>query len=95
MTHIVFLFQAPAQSTDSKTVCCCCCESDPITATLKIDRCAYVPGECVTISAEIDDKTGRGVNKSEIELVMVGDLFLLLGIVLMHKDSCFVDECKT
>jgi len=38
---------------------------------MRIDRLGYVPGESITIHADIDDKTGRGVNKSEMQLVMV------------------------
>lgn len=71
MHFVSFTKQSPAQSTDSKTVCCCCCETGPITATLRIDRVGYVPGESIVISGEIDDKTGKGVHKSQVELVMV------------------------
>ncbi|XP_053405767.1 arrestin domain-containing protein 3-like isoform X2 [Mercenaria mercenaria] len=60
---------APAQVSDSKTVCCCCCESQPITATFRIDRSGYVPGESISCNAEIQEGTGRGVHSSKIKLV--------------------------
>lgn len=62
---------APAQSTDSKTVCCCCCETAPLTATFRIDKTGYVPGESISCNAEIQEGTGRGVHSSKIKLVML------------------------
>lgn len=61
---------APAQTTDSKTVCCCCCESPPITATFRLDRSGYVPGENIICNAEINEGTGKGVHSSKIKLIM-------------------------
>ncbi|KAL4228239.1 hypothetical protein ACF0H5_013672 [Mactra antiquata] len=61
---------APQQCTDSKTVCCCCCESSPITATFRIDKTGYVPGEPIICNAEINEGTGRGVHSSVVKLVM-------------------------
>ncbi|XP_060553147.1 arrestin domain-containing protein 3-like isoform X2 [Ruditapes philippinarum] len=61
---------SPQQSNDSKTVCCCCCESQPITATFRIDRTGYVPGESICCNAEINEGTGRGVHSSKVKLMM-------------------------
>ncbi|XP_045216585.2 arrestin domain-containing protein 17-like isoform X3 [Mercenaria mercenaria] len=81
---------APAQVSDSKTVCCCCCESQPITATFRIDRSGYVPGESISCNAEIQEGTGRGVHSSKIKLVRLAvdvldtpfDLKLQLPVII-------------
>lgn len=61
---------SPVQTTDSKTVCCLCCESDPVFATFRLDKIAYVPGESIVFDAEIQDGTGRGINSSVVKLLM-------------------------
>lgn len=60
------------QATDSKTVCCLCCESDPVSATFRLDKVAFVPGETIVFDADIQDGTGRGINSSVVKLIMVG-----------------------
>ena len=51
-----------------KTLCCLWCMSGPISATLKLSRTAFVPGETISILAEADNKSGRKVRSSSIKL---------------------------
>ncbi|XP_053405235.1 arrestin domain-containing protein 3-like [Mercenaria mercenaria] len=62
---------SPAQTEDAKTVCCMCCESDPVSATFRIDKIGYVPGESIVFDAEIRDGTGRGINSSVVKFIML------------------------
>ncbi|XP_053405237.1 arrestin domain-containing protein 3-like isoform X2 [Mercenaria mercenaria] len=62
---------APAQTEDAKTVCCMCCESDPVSATFRIDKIGCVPGESIVFDAEIKDGTGRGINSSVVKFIML------------------------
>ncbi|KAH3812605.1 arrestin domain-containing protein 3-like [Dreissena polymorpha] len=59
---------ASQQVSGSMTACCWCCETPPISASLRIDKTGYVPGEWVVVNAEFQDGTGKGVAKSSIRL---------------------------
>ncbi|KAL4228949.1 hypothetical protein ACF0H5_011989 [Mactra antiquata] len=60
-----------ATCSDQKTLCCLCCESDPISATVTIDRTGYVPGEAVSFRAEINNQSTREMSCSKAQLNMV------------------------
>ncbi|XP_045187225.2 arrestin domain-containing protein 3-like isoform X2 [Mercenaria mercenaria] len=67
-----------SSKTDEKTLCCLCCKSDPITATVMLDRTGYVPGESVVFRAEINNRSDREMTCSSAKLVM---------LVLYHATS--------
>lgn len=47
------------QNQQNKFLCCLCCKSGPITGTLSLNRCGYVPGEAIYFNAEIQNMTSR------------------------------------
>ena len=61
--------QEPAQVTDSKTICCWCCASGPISARVWIDRTGYVPGQLVPFCAQVENRSGRQMLGSKVQLV--------------------------
>ncbi|XP_064609279.1 arrestin domain-containing protein 3-like [Liolophura sinensis] len=56
---------------NSKTLCCLCCESGPITASFKLNRQGYVPGEHIPCFAEICNNANKKMDNSFIKLVQV------------------------
>ncbi|BFY98273.1 hypothetical protein BsWGS_01313 [Bradybaena similaris] len=60
----------PTQNTREKHICCLCCVSGPITAMLRLNQKGYVPGETLTISADISNSSRRKVDSSSVELLM-------------------------
>ncbi|CAG5116543.1 unnamed protein product [Candidula unifasciata] len=60
----------PAYNTREKHICCMCCMSGPITATLRLSQKGYVPGETVTVSAEVNNSSRRKVDSISVELLM-------------------------
>ena len=73
--YLVFLIQDPQTGSGSKTLCCLCCESGPISANFRIDRRGYVPGECIVLDGEVDNKSNRSMSHTKVELRMVSDVF--------------------
>ncbi|XP_076102113.1 arrestin domain-containing protein 3-like [Mytilus galloprovincialis] len=58
------------QKSATKQLCCLCCSSGPITTFLSIDRHGFVPGESITINAEIENLSGRKIRSSSVTLKM-------------------------
>ena len=52
-------------------MCCWCCKSDPIIATMSVDRRGYVPGEAIIFNSEIQNKSSRTMTKTKAKLMMV------------------------
>ena len=63
------LFQNPVGTKDHKSLCCLCCKSGPISATMSLNRSGFVPGEKLTINAEVDNKSHKTLSGSEIQLL--------------------------
>ncbi|XP_041373505.1 arrestin domain-containing protein 3-like [Gigantopelta aegis] len=61
----------PLQGQNSKTLCCLCCASGPISAVFRLDRRGYVPGEAISINAEVDNKSNRQMDSSFVSLNLV------------------------
>ena len=62
-------FQSPILMKDHKSLCCLCCKSGPISVTMSLDRSAFVPGEKLTINAEVDNKSNKTMSKSVVQLL--------------------------
>ena len=67
--YTLFLFQSPILTKDHKSLCCLCCKSGPISVTMSLDRSGFVPGEKLTINAEVDNKSNKTMNKSVVQLL--------------------------
>ncbi|CAH1798041.1 unnamed protein product [Owenia fusiformis] len=52
---------------DQKTLCCWCCASGPISATVRIAKQGYVPGEPIYINAKIENNSSRKMRASRVE----------------------------
>ncbi|KAK7115750.1 hypothetical protein V1264_001566 [Littorina saxatilis] len=63
--------QIPVQGKNEKKLCCLCCASGPITAEFRLERRGYVPGEPISLFADIQNDSNRRVDKSYIDLKMV------------------------
>eukprot|EP00092_Neocalanus_flemingeri_P026417 GFUD01028635.1.p1 GENE.GFUD01028635.1~~GFUD01028635.1.p1 ORF type:complete len:421 (+),score=80.89 GFUD01028635.1:75-1265(+) len=59
----------PQSLSDHKTLCCLCCTTGPISATVKVDRSGYVPGETIFLQALADNKSSRIMTKTVVRLV--------------------------
>ncbi|XP_002732214.1 arrestin domain-containing protein 3-like [Saccoglossus kowalevskii] len=59
----------PIRAEDQKTVCCLCCATGPISLSVNTDRKAYVPGENVSISALLENKSHRRIHDTQAELI--------------------------
>ena len=62
------LFQNPVGTKDHKSLCCLCCKSGPISVTMILNRSGFVPGEKLIINAEIDNKSNKTMDGSQILL---------------------------
>ncbi|XP_045216627.2 arrestin domain-containing protein 3-like [Mercenaria mercenaria] len=62
--------QAGASNSGQKRLCCLCCESDPISATVMVDRTGYVPGEYINFRAEVNNQSKRTMTCTKAKLVM-------------------------
>lgn len=56
--------------TTEKRLCCLCCASNPITATVAVDRLGYVPGERIIFRGDIQNGSRRMMKGSSAELLM-------------------------
>ncbi|CAH1798042.1 unnamed protein product [Owenia fusiformis] len=56
---------------DQKTLCCWCCASGPISATVRIAKQGYVPGEPIYINAKIENNSSRKMRASRVEFKQV------------------------
>jgi len=59
----------PMIKEDQKMFGCLCCESGPVSATVKLDRSGYVPGETIYLNAMADNQSTKLMNKSSVELI--------------------------
>uniref|UniRef100_A0A6A7GAG3 Arrestin domain-containing protein 3-like n=1 Tax=Hirondellea gigas TaxID=1518452 RepID=A0A6A7GAG3_9CRUS len=77
-----------------KTLCCLCCRSGPISATIRVDRTGYVPGEAIVICGEINNASNRKVNYTKVELFMMVTLTGkdFRGISRNKEESCKLME---
>ncbi|CAH1798043.1 unnamed protein product [Owenia fusiformis] len=56
---------------NEKTLCCWCCASGPISATFRIAKQGYVPGEPIYINAEIENNASRKMKASRVEFKQI------------------------
>ena len=68
--------------TDQKVMCCLCCASDPIIASLTIDRQGFVPGEVIVFNSDIDNQSDRMMSCSKARLIMVS-----LHVSILNKSE--------
>jgi hypothetical protein len=54
---------------DHKHFGCLCCKSGPLSASVHLDKIGCVPGEPLTICAEIDNKSNKKMNGSSLTLI--------------------------
>ena len=54
---IILPDQRPQCVSESKMFGSLCCVSGPLTATVRLDRAGYVPGERIDLQAEADNKS--------------------------------------
>ena len=58
----------PQTNSNSKEFGFCCCTSGPLSATVRIPRFGYTPGEIMPISAEIENLSDKRMNASKARL---------------------------
>merc|ERR1712012_201205 len=56
----------PVGTKDHKSLCCLCCKSGPNSVTMILTRSGSVPGEKLIINAEIDNKSNKTMDGSQI-----------------------------
>nr|XP_026690866.1 arrestin domain-containing protein 3-like isoform X3 [Ciona intestinalis] len=59
----------PATMNDSKTLCCLCCVSAPITAEVHIDRRGYVPGEFISVNANVENGSSSKLPSTSASII--------------------------
>ena len=52
-----------------KTFGCCCLKSEPLSAQVRIPRYGYTPGECIPISAEVENLSNKLMNNTRVNLI--------------------------
>ncbi|KAL8602260.1 hypothetical protein ACOMHN_022773 [Nucella lapillus] len=63
--------QAPVQGHSEKMICCLCCASGPIVAEFRLERRGYVPGEAISLFADVINNSNRVMDKSYVDLKMI------------------------
>lgn len=63
--------QAPVQGQNQKMICCLCCATGPIVAEFNLERRGYVPGEAISLYANIRNNSDRVMDKSYVDLRMI------------------------
>ena len=58
----------PQTNSNSKTFGFCCCTSGPLSATMRIPRYGYTPGEIIPISAEVENLSDKQMNSTKARL---------------------------
>lgn len=61
-------FKVPCQTSNDAVVECCCWTSGTVTATLKLSKRCYVPGETIYINAEIVNNSQTDINRTRASL---------------------------
>ncbi|KAK7473588.1 hypothetical protein BaRGS_00035191 [Batillaria attramentaria] len=61
----------PVQGQNQKMICCLCCASGPIVAEFRLERRGYVPGEAISLFADIRNNSNRRMDRSYIDLRMI------------------------
>jgi len=51
---------------------CCCWKSGTVSATVKLNKICFVPGEIIYINAEIVNNSQRDINGTRVVLLQVG-----------------------
>lgn len=59
----------PQTVSDQKTLGCLCCISGPVSATVKVNRSGYVPGETIYLEATADNESDSMIEKTQVKLV--------------------------
>ena len=59
----------PQHTSDHKNFCCFCCKSGPLSVDLHTDRTGYVSGENIVFSAEVDNKSNKEMQHTNVRLV--------------------------
>eukprot|EP00095_Tigriopus_kingsejongensis_P010743 maker-scaffold277_size226016-snap-gene-0.23 protein:Tk10743 transcript:maker-scaffold277_size226016-snap-gene-0.23-mRNA-1 annotation:"arrestin domain-containing protein 3" len=61
----------PVQVMDHKNLCCFCCRSGPISAVVRMPKTGFVPGEVLVLDAEVENKSSRTMNRSQVRLMQI------------------------
>ncbi|XP_071794769.1 arrestin domain-containing protein 3-like [Asterias amurensis] len=67
--NLIQIARYPLQGNDSKTVCCWCCASGPILTQASTDKGAYVPGETIFVSCNIENNSNRNIVDLNAKLI--------------------------
>jgi len=59
----------PQHTRDHKHFCCFCCKSGPVSVVMHTDRTGYVSGENIVFSAEVDNKSNKEMQHTNVQLV--------------------------
>jgi len=70
------LLQEPATITNSAVVQCCCWTSGEVSATVRMNKRCFVPGETIFICAEIVNRSQTDISRTKAQLKQVGKIFL-------------------
>ncbi|XP_005101122.1 arrestin domain-containing protein 3 [Aplysia californica] len=60
----------PTHNEKEKKMCCLCCISGPISASLRLNKKGYVPGETVFIQGDVNNLSSRKIGSTSVELLM-------------------------
>jgi len=71
MLEIIRPCQEPCVMSNDATVECCCWTSGTVTATLKLNRRCFVPGETILINAEIANNSQTDITSTRASLKQV------------------------
>jgi len=63
--------QAPCQTSNDVEVTCCCWTSGTITATVRLNKRCYVPGETIFINADIVNNSQTDITRTRASLKQV------------------------
>jgi len=75
----------PRTMGNNKMLGCLCCTSGPITATVRLDRSGYVPGETIYLQATVDNESDRAMNTTSVEIIQT----------IIFKANGRTKECET
>ncbi|XP_071794331.1 arrestin domain-containing protein 3-like [Asterias amurensis] len=67
--NLMQIARYPLQGNDSKTVCLWCCASGPILTTALTDKAAYVAGEPIFVSCNIENNSNRNIIDITVKLI--------------------------
>jgi len=65
---MVMYYQTPCETTNGVEVECCCWTSGTVTATVRLSKRCYVPGETIFINAQIDNNSQTDISRTRASL---------------------------